>query len=244
MLRSVLSSLSSVTAIVVMLAALPSLARAADGPAGSADVEAHHHFDEGTKLFNLGEFVGAIVEYKAAYKARPDPVFLYNIAQAYRQSNDLAQAVFFYCSYLRTAPRAENRQEVEERVRKLDIELAAQKAAANAPPNAAVAPGGKPVTAPEPPQPVTPPPASVESTPPPSSTTAPSNSEPTVAASPALVAEAPPPRHTSIAKKWWLWTAVGVVVVGVGVGVGLGLTLGGGHASSPPSSQNGTSPVF
>ena len=244
MLRSAVSRLSYVTTVVVMLAGLPSVARAADA-AGSADVEAHHHFDEGTKLFNLGEFVGAIVEYKAAYKARPDPVFLYNIAQAYRQSNDLAQAVFFYRSYLRTAPRAENRQEVEERVRKLEIQLAAQKAAANAPPNAAVAPGGKPATTPEPPQPVTPPPASVESTPSqPSSTTAPSGSEPSIAASPALVVEAPPPRHTSIAKKWWLWTAVGVVIVGVGVGVGLGLTLGGGHSSAPPTSQNGTSPVF
>lgn len=229
-----LSHVAWVGIVVVVAVAQPSAARADQGapPAAGTNAvdnnDARRHFEEGTKLFNLGEFAGAIVEYKAAYKSRPDPVFLYNIAQAYRQSGDLQQAVFFYRSYLRNSPTAENRGEVEERVRKLEAQLDAQKAAASAPPNTAVAP--KPGLTTTTPDLTTPPPAEPAAT-----TATPASNE--------LVATAPP-KHDSVAKKWWLWTAVGVGVVAIGVGLGVGLTVGASHHTSAPSSQYGTTPVF
>jgi hypothetical protein len=67
--------------------------------AGDAAAEAaRRHFEEGTKAFNLGEFERAAKEYRAAYNAKADPVFLYNIAQAYRLANDFSDALFFYKS--------------------------------------------------------------------------------------------------------------------------------------------------
>ncbi|HWE31323.1 MAG TPA: hypothetical protein VHB97_25130 [Polyangia bacterium] len=98
-------------------------AAAADSPEGSAKF----HFEEGTKAFNLGEFKHAVDEYRAAYKPKPDPVFLYNIAQAYRLAGDLTQALFFYESYLRNEPNAPNLREVDRRVHELEVELERQK---------------------------------------------------------------------------------------------------------------------
>src|SRR3954452_22009272 len=99
------------------------------------DAAAKKHFEDGTTAFNLGDFRKAVEEYKAAYQLRPDAVFLYNIAQSYRQGNDLTNALFFYKSYLRNAPNARNKSEVERRVAALEQELAHQKEMANTPPN-------------------------------------------------------------------------------------------------------------
>src|SRR5712692_5479417 len=89
----------------------------ADDPKDAA--EAKRHFEAGTSAFNLGEFARAAEEYRKAYKLRPDPVFLYNIAQAYRLAKDPNQALFFYRSFLRNMPNAPNRKEVEDRIKKL-----------------------------------------------------------------------------------------------------------------------------
>ena len=101
--------------VVLAVGLLGTAAQAA--PPDAAVVEARKHFEDGTKAFNLGEFDRAIAEYKAAYNAKPDPVFLYNIAQSYRLSNDLSQALFFYRSFLRNQPNTPNRKEIEERIR-------------------------------------------------------------------------------------------------------------------------------
>ena len=77
-------------------------------------------YEEGTKLYNLGEFKGAAEAYRAAYMAKSDPVILYNIGQAYRFAGDAVQALFFYRSYLRNSPTAPNRREVEERIAALE----------------------------------------------------------------------------------------------------------------------------
>jgi tetratricopeptide (TPR) repeat protein len=72
------------------------------------------------------------------------------------------------------------------------------------------------------PSPAPPPPAPVEP-PAPAPATAPAPAEP--APSAALTATAPPPAHTPVYKKWWLWTVVGVVVAGAVVGGALAATL-------------------
>src|SRR5690349_15258428 len=86
--------------------------------------EAQRLYGEGTKAYNLGDFAKAIENYKAAYNVLPEPVFLYNIAQAYRLANDLPQAVFFYKSFLRNMPDAPNRAEVEARVKEIEDQIA------------------------------------------------------------------------------------------------------------------------
>jgi hypothetical protein len=216
---------------------------ASSGFAESAEsgVAAKQHFDEGTKAFNLGEFPRAVLEYKAAYNAKPDAVFLYNIAQSYRLSGDLQNALFFYKSYLRNTPNASNKREVESRIRTLETQLAQSRAIATAPPNSPAPPTSE--APPAPPVAQQPAPPVVETSPPvdqPVVTPPPAELPPSTSST-TLVARAP--EHADrvpVYKKWWLWTAVGVVVVGAGLGVGLGLGL---SHNSAPSSHLGTTPV-
>ncbi|MGC9983502.1 MAG: hypothetical protein ABSF35_07695 [Polyangia bacterium] len=123
------------------------LARAEEKPDKIADkksnAEARRAYEDGTKFYNLGDFDRAISNYKKAFEIKPEPVFLYNIAQAYRLKGDLQQAMFFYKSYLRTSPDADNRAEVEGRIKEMDALLAKQKATIAQPPNDIVEPSGK-----------------------------------------------------------------------------------------------------
>jgi tetratricopeptide (TPR) repeat protein len=201
---------------------LCSLARAE-----SPEAEARRHFIAGTKEYQLGEFKKAADEYKAAFRAKSDPVLLYNIAQALRLAGELQQALFFYQSYLRSVPNAHNKAEIDERIAKLQEQLKTNEA----PPNTTLSPDGKPVASPP-----------TASTPEPTTATDPDPAKPTVSepAPSTTVVAAPKPVRQPVYKKWWLWTSVGVVVVGVGLGVGLGLGL----KADPPSSHFGTTPLF
>jgi len=108
------------------------------GHARGVDDELKTCFERGSMHYRLGEFADAAVEYKRCYKIKADPSFLYNIAQAYRMASDFQNALFFYRSYLNsTGGNAKNRVEVEDRIHKLENEVAIQKA----PPNSTVDPG-------------------------------------------------------------------------------------------------------
>lgn len=201
--------------LLVFLLAIVIATPVATAAVGANDAAAKKHFEDGTTAFNLGDFRKAVEEYKAAYQLRPDSVFLYNIAQSYRQANDLPNALFFYKSYVRNSPNAPNKGEVERRIEALEKEIAHQKEMANTPPNGTVTPAGE--------------------APPPS--TAPAVTEP------ATTSAKSEPERGPLYKKWWLWTAVGgVVVVGVALGVGLGVGLNAGNGE--PSSHFGTSKFF
>jgi len=216
----------SVAVFLLASALLP----AARAQAQKARVEeAKRHYEEGTTAFNLGDYQTAITEYKAAYKLRPEPVLLYNIGQSCRLANDLQQAVFFYRAYLRNATNAPNRHEVEERISRLEEQIALQRS----PPNNQLPIGGA-----SPPQDPgrAPPPA--ESAPAAPAAAAAS----TNATGPLVVAPTPAGRAktTPVYKKWWLWTAVGAVAAaGVGVGVGVAMTQ-----SQLPSTHFGPATVF
>src|SRR4051812_30935804 len=114
------------TKLFFLWAALLLVGGRASAEKSARDLEAKQHYTDGTNAFNLGDFPTAIAEYKTAYKLRPVPVLLYNLGQACRLANDVNQALFFYRSYLRNAPTAANRPEVEDRIRKLEVQLAAQ----------------------------------------------------------------------------------------------------------------------
>jgi tetratricopeptide (TPR) repeat protein len=91
-------------------------------------VEARRLFQEGMAHFNLREYKQAVEQFQAAYRLRPDPVFLFNVAQAYRLAQDPDQALYFYQAYLRTSENPPNRGEVQERIAALEKEIAARKA--------------------------------------------------------------------------------------------------------------------
>jgi tetratricopeptide (TPR) repeat protein len=177
--------------------------------------DARHHFEEGSKRFHLGEFKRAAEEYKAAYAAKPDPVLLYNVAQAYRLGNEPAQALFFYRSFLNSQPDSPNRLEIEDRIHKLEAEIALQKSQ--------TAPVTKPAVE-------LAAPAAATVTP---QTTATTNVPLTVNAS------APRDKSTPVYKKWWLWTIVGVAVAGAAVGVSVGL-VASAKTTGAPASHFGT----
>jgi tetratricopeptide (TPR) repeat protein len=103
------------------------------------------HFQKGTRLYEVGDYRQALDEFKSAHLAKPDPAFLYNIAQCHRQLGEYEAAVTLYKRFLAASPNAANRPEVERRIVDLEAALATQKhnaqSPANGPPAGAASPG-------------------------------------------------------------------------------------------------------
>src|SRR4051794_26178182 len=106
----------------LLLAAALMLAIARVGSAAPPDLakRAKDSFTEGTAYFNLGQWDKAIDSWQRGYQYRQDPIFLYNIGQAYRKSENYERAIFFYKNYLRNSPKAPNREEVEGWIAQLE----------------------------------------------------------------------------------------------------------------------------
>lgn len=81
------------------------------------------HSTRGTTLYNLGRFSEALAEYEAAYLSIQDPPFLFNIAQCHRKMGSNKDALDSYRSYLRVAPAAPNRAEVQKRISELERQV-------------------------------------------------------------------------------------------------------------------------
>ena len=207
--------------------------RAADPRLDSARA----HSQEGDSYYKLEKYANAITEYEQAYLAKPDPSFLYNIAQCHRLMGQGAEAIKFYRRFLKDAPTAPNRAVAEKHIR--DLEDAS---ASSSPPAA------PPVTSTRPP-PVTPAPVSVipPSGPPPAPL--PSSSTSTSPAFNPLVPTSTPVSTTPtvengttstqsesrpIYSKWWFWAGVGAAVV---VG-GIILIAAAKHDPSCPGGYN------
>jgi tetratricopeptide (TPR) repeat protein len=193
----------SIACLCVGLAAISSTVRADDTAAAKAK------YESGVRHFDLSEYDPALADFKDAYRSKPDPALLYNIAQCHRKLGHTNEAITFYQTYLRRAPDARNREEVERRISELQ-------AARNA--ESSLRATGTNDTA----QPRTP---TVEAV------TIPTASPPLVAA-PLVPAARPvqPPLNSAfdvgahqetglapaapIYKRWWFWTAVGAVAAG------------------------------
>ena len=98
-----------------LTAAAPALA--APSPADRAI--ARQHYEKAVTHFNLGEFADAAAEFREVYKVAPQPVLLYDAAQAYRLANDRAQALVLYQSFLHLAPTTPHKAEVVARIAEL-----------------------------------------------------------------------------------------------------------------------------
>jgi tetratricopeptide (TPR) repeat protein len=107
--------------MVCLAIAVPARTASADDPATRS---ARRHFERGEKLFALGKFDDALVEYQTAFDAKPLPGFLYNIGQCFRNLGDLDQAIFSFKKYLRLEPEAENKEAVERLISDLEEQKA------------------------------------------------------------------------------------------------------------------------
>ena len=205
------------------------------------ETEARTYYDQGTKYYALGPFEEAIQNYEKAFELRPDPVLLYNIAQAYRLQGNFQQASFFYKSYLRNQPDAKNRAEVEARLADLEEQLDKQRKTSNAPPIGPVNPPNRGGTGPAEPDADTDGDADADADadadgdggatriPPPDQAAALGDD-----GAGATTSAAP---HDSggkrpIYKKWWFWGGIGAVAVGAVVIIAV---ASGGDAGAPDS---------
>ena len=123
--------------------------------ANADQLSAKTHFTEGSKHFEAGEFFVAAQEFEAAYALFPDPVYLYNIAQAYRRGSACGRAADYYRKFLAVVPNPPNLDKVNRYLTELDA-------------CAKVEDSGKPVEPPAPvkdePKPPTPTPMVVDPT--------------------------------------------------------------------------------
>ena len=136
--------------------------------AQDAAAEAAQHYEKGMSHYNLGRFDDAVKEFSAAFELQPEPILLYNIAQAYRSKGTAEQAIFFYRRYLALEPRAKNRADIEKRIKELE-DIARRQAAVKDKPPTEIQPTGKPTGTT--PTPVTPTPPVVKPTPTPTPVT-------------------------------------------------------------------------
>jgi tetratricopeptide (TPR) repeat protein len=152
--------------------------------------EARAHYEQAVAYYNLDEYAPALAEFREAYRIKPDPSFLFNIAQCHRRLGQNEAALDYYRKYLRNLPDAPNRADVERMVAELHAKETAPQPEATPAPTPVATPTPAPV-----------PPAQLEA--------------PTPAPEASLIAmpPPPPPQSSPIYKRWWFWTGVGVIVV-------------------------------
>jgi tetratricopeptide (TPR) repeat protein len=108
--------------LALLLSQLPlvPVARAQEVPRSQLSeaqkLKTKEHYEKATRLYNVGKYQEAIAEYEAAYLVSADPVMLFNIAQCHRLNNQPDEAARFYKNYLRNAPGAPNRDDVERKI--------------------------------------------------------------------------------------------------------------------------------
>jgi len=117
-----------------------SLLLLASGVAAAEQNDAKARYLSGQSHYNLNEFAEALQDFKEAYRLRPDPAFLFNIAQCERQLGDLDEAIKFYRTYLRNKPDAANKREVERKIDELRGLVEAKKKATTGAPQSVIPP--------------------------------------------------------------------------------------------------------
>jgi len=83
--------------------------------------EAKKLYASGNQHFALAEYEEAVKDFKEAYRRKEDPVFLYDIAQCYRQMPGQEEtAIKLYRSYLQKVAATPNREEVDRKIQELE----------------------------------------------------------------------------------------------------------------------------
>lgn len=103
-------------AIAIILCVAP--ASRADTPAEN-QAKAQVMFDAGERAYQLKDYDGAARQFLGAYELVKDPVYLFNIAQAFRMAKRCRQAQGFYKDFLTAAPESRSRAAIEGWLREL-----------------------------------------------------------------------------------------------------------------------------
>jgi tetratricopeptide (TPR) repeat protein len=196
-------------------------------------------YTEGKRQYDLGDYEQALAAFKKAYLNYEEPVFLFNIAQCYRQLGDRAAAVRTYKAFLRNWPKAPNRDTVERIIADLEAAIAKDQSVKAAPPHETLAPpksGGEVARTETRPKPTPSAPGEPTEKPAPAEPQA----QPTPPPEPAKVAKKPAGEYAGMVEvepnfekpsgkakplKWWHWTLIAVGIAGaVGAGVAIGIT--------------------
>jgi hypothetical protein len=248
-----LQIMSWVVVVGVGLVASPVLAGEGDKAAARA------HYETASRMFEVREYGEALKEFKAAYIAKPDPAFLFNIGQCYRKMNQNEQALDFFQQYLKkAAPDDPNRAQVEARVRNIKAGLTPDQDPFEQPGAKRSGAEVKPLPAPppvwQPPPPVQPAPAPAPAWPAqpvgaqPLAPTQPPGFVPTEAPPAGLNLTAQPAATPQVEASpfyttWWFWTGVGAVVA-AGTVTAVVLASRGGGGTNVPATTLGSQPVL
>ena len=103
-----------------LLAFIVVLAFAAPAVAQPKKTEAEAAYKEGQARYLKEDFEGAALQFKAAYDLDPDPVYLFNIAQAYRMAKKCTLSRDNYQRYLDEAKTAPNADAVKAYIAEMD----------------------------------------------------------------------------------------------------------------------------
>src|SRR5260370_32726938 len=78
---------------------------AVSGAQADEAAQARAHYEAAQHYYDRGAYDQAIVEFEAAYRLKPHPNVLYNIAQAYERLLDYGRSVRYFERYLADAPK-------------------------------------------------------------------------------------------------------------------------------------------
>jgi tetratricopeptide (TPR) repeat protein len=133
--------------LVLLLLSVPVMAQEAPAaPPNHQDDMARGLFDAGRAAYEAGSYRQALGLFQQAYEASQRPQLLYNIGQTADRLRMDRTAITTFRRYLELMPTAENRQEVENRIRALE-ELTAEDDEAPVEPTVAPTPSAPPVQA-------------------------------------------------------------------------------------------------
>lgn len=104
-------------------------------------------YESGSAEYKAGHYERAIELFQSAYDLSHAPALLFNIAQAYRLSGACAPAVDYYKRSLAEDPNADNKTEIEDRLRELAACAARPTEPTPPPPTVAVPPVATPPSA-------------------------------------------------------------------------------------------------
>jgi tetratricopeptide (TPR) repeat protein len=113
-------------ALVALLLGLASPAGAAGE--SEAEAQARTRFSEGNLAYDVGDFDKALKSFSEAYRLKPLPGFLFNMAQCHRQLGQYSRAAFFYRRYLSLVPDAASAPVVRELVQEMEARAREQDA--------------------------------------------------------------------------------------------------------------------
>ena len=120
----------AILATAIALVAAP--ARADD--ASDANDKARQLYAEGKAEYDLGHITGALAKFEAAYRVRPVPALLFNIAQCHRLLGDLNSAAMTYRAFLRNDPNSPRAAQATELLHQVEEAMDRQQTAQHAPP--------------------------------------------------------------------------------------------------------------